>query len=232
MSNDFNQLIIRLISDRYDENSVSCIYNSPIVQYLVKKTKSANKGSKSRGGFGNLYAIYVLVEDYINKGYHNIGNYSQYEGAKFSYLLTRQRQLPFGSKLQNHALNHRFNEEFKKFFPTIELIPIIRDAENNHYWFNEQLLVLNCGGNFYNISNLIIEIINKYVDAKQKAMNSFLGKCEEMKLISTTNTRGVYEFIISLLDKNVDARLFEIVSYSILKYYYNDIKIYCTPFQS
>lgn len=34
------------------------------------------------------------------------------------------------------------------------------------------------------------------------------------------------DFIFSLLAPNVDARLFEIVSYSILKYYYRDIKIY------
>jgi len=226
MSNDFNQVIKNTISQIYGVNNVDIVYNMPIIQYLVKKTKSANKGSKSRGGFGNLYAIYVLVEDYIAKGYPNIGNYSKSEGAKFSFLLTRQRELPFGSKLQNHALNHRFNEEFKKFFPTIEIIPIIRDTKNNHYWFNEQLLVVNLGGKFYNIATLIIDIINKYVDAKQNAMNFFLGKCEEMKLISSTNSNEVYNFIVSLLDKNVDARLFEIVSYSILKYYYNDIKIY------
>lgn len=33
-------------------------------------------------------------------------------------------------------------------------------------------------------------------------------------------------FILSLLAPNVDARLFEIVSYSILKFYYKDIEIY------
>lgn len=34
------------------------------------------------------------------------------------------------------------------------------------------------------------------------------------------------DFITSLLAPNIDARLFEIVSYAILKYYYRDIKIY------
>jgi len=226
MSNDFSQIIRDIISQIYGIHNTDIVYNMPIIQYLVKKTKSANRGSKSRGSFGNLYAIYVLVEDYINQGYPNIGNYSQYEGAKFSYLLARQRELPFGLKLQNHALNHRFNEEFKKFFQTIEIIPIVRDVESNRYWFNEQLLIVNLEGKRNNIFTLILDIINRYIDAKQNATNLFLRKCEEMKLISNTNTNKVYNFIVSLIDKNVDARLFEIVSYSILKYYYHDIKIY------
>jgi hypothetical protein len=36
----------------------------------------------------------------------------------------------------------------------------------------------------------------------------------------------IFDFIVGLLDHNVDARLFEIVSYSILKYFYHDKKIF------
>ena len=32
---------------------------------------------------------------------------------RFSDLLDRQRELPFGQKLQNHALNHRFSRSQK-----------------------------------------------------------------------------------------------------------------------
>jgi len=226
MNNDFNKIIENIIIENFGYDDGKIIYNIPIIQYIINKTKSANKGSKSRGSFANLYAIYVLVEDYINKGYATNNDYINYEGAKFSTLYTRQRELPFGSKLQNHALNHRMNEEFKKFFPMLEIVPILRDSENNRYWFNEQLLLVNVGRNSYNVSSLIIEIINRYINAKQSAMTSFLNKCEEMKKISTTNINEVHSFIVSLLDKNVDARLFEIVSYSILKFYYNDIRIY------
>lgn len=35
-----------------------------LLQYLNIKTISASRGSKARGAFGNIYAIYVLVEDY------------------------------------------------------------------------------------------------------------------------------------------------------------------------
>lgn len=42
-------------------------YNSYLLQYLEKKTKSVDRSSKSRGSFANIYAIYVLTEDYIKK---------------------------------------------------------------------------------------------------------------------------------------------------------------------
>ena len=42
-----------------------------LLQYLDKKTQSVDKSSKARGSFANLYAIYVLVEDYIKNGYLN-----------------------------------------------------------------------------------------------------------------------------------------------------------------
>jgi hypothetical protein len=81
---------------------------SYLIQYLNQKTKSANRGSKTRGSFANLYAIYILVEDYINKEFlDGESNYSEYEGAVYTELFTRMRQLPFGKKRQNHALQYR-----------------------------------------------------------------------------------------------------------------------------
>ena len=49
-------------------------------------------------------------------------------------------------------LNHRLNEEFKKYFPMIEQIVIIRDTQTNKYWFNENLLVYEVGKTRLNIS--------------------------------------------------------------------------------
>ncbi|MGV2390860.1 MAG UNVERIFIED_CONTAM: hypothetical protein LVR29_29725 [Microcystis novacekii LVE1205-3] len=42
--------------------------------------------------------------------------YDEYQGAQYMTLFRRQRELPFGDKLQNHALNHRLNQEFNKYF--------------------------------------------------------------------------------------------------------------------
>jgi len=208
------------------------IYNSSqLLQYINKKTRSANKGSKSRSSFANLYAIYVLVENYIEKGFNKNDNYSSFLGATYTTLLERQRRLPFGSKLQNHALNSRMNEEFKTNFPLSEFIPILRNPETNKYWFNENLLKVTVSSFVYNISEAVIKIINEYIDVKMASFESFIKSCEKLKVISETVKNGeqldeIELFIVGLLSPSTDARLFEIVSYSILKYYYSDQIIY------
>lgn len=227
MSLSFDKVINHIIVENFGTENEKDIYEMPIIQYLIKKTVSANKGSKSRGSFANLYAIYVLVEDYIQNEFHiKFGEYRNYSGAQFSALFKRQRELPFGSKLQNHALNNRVNGEFQKYFKLLDTLPIIRDEETNNYWFNEKLLIKNIGDSTFNIAITIIQIIDKYIETKQDSMSRFLATCNEMKKISKTDTEAVHKFIISLLDYKVDARLFEIVSYSILKYHYNDTIIY------
>lgn len=199
------------------------IEESEIIQYLNIKTKSASKGSKSRGSFANLYAIYVIVEDYIKKGFHKNGKYSKYKGAIFTDLFRRQRKLPFGQKLQNHALNSRMNEEFKKYFPSSDFIPILRDLQTNRYWFNENLLKIKISGKEFNLAKPILKIINAYVEAKKSAFDKFIKFCETAHKLKK---QELVEFISSLLEPSVDARVFEIVSYSILKYYYHDKQIY------
>ena len=49
-----------------------------------------------------------------------------------------------------------------------------------------------------------------------------MKSCEALQVIENTSPIEVENFIIGLLAPNVDARLFEIVSYSILKFYYHD----------
>jgi hypothetical protein len=135
----FTETIRGVLLGHFGEAGVEIFEKGTLLQYINLKTKAANRGSKSRGSFGNLYAIYVLVEDYIGKGFHKQGDYSKYNGAVFSTLFKRQRELPFGAKLQNHHLNHRLNEEFKKFFPSCQFLPIMRDPGTNRYWINTKL---------------------------------------------------------------------------------------------
>ena len=87
----FTEVIFDILNQYFDKNAEDIFQNSPLLQYLNIKTKSANKGSKSRPSLGNHYALYVLVEDYINKGFYNQNIYEEYEGAKFSDLLRGQR---------------------------------------------------------------------------------------------------------------------------------------------
>lgn len=227
MESTFESYIKDYLCKKYGKDANLLFSQSYILQYLVHKTVSANKGSKARGSFANLYAIYVIVEDYLSHNFDKTGNYSAYEGAQFSVLFKRQRELPFGAKLQNHALNSRMNEEFLKFFPTQSgMPPIMRNLETQRYWFNENYLKICVGSKSYNIAQDIINIIDHYVEVKQDTFKQFIRQCETLQNIDTTNTIAIVDFILSLLAPNVDARLFEIVSYSILKYYYKGIEIY------
>lgn len=218
----FTDKIISILDRNTQGRGQEILNKSEIIQYLNIKTKSANRGSKSRAGFANHYAIYVLIEDYINGGFDQKSNYSDYQGAKFSDLFRRQRELPFGSKLQNHALNHRLNEEFKKYFPSSDHLPIIRDAESNRYWINEKLIVFGS----VNLAQAIKEIIEAYVKAKQSAFSEFMAYCQEIIDIQDKSPEKAIKFIKELFRPNVDARVFEISSFAVLKQYYADQTIY------
>lgn len=226
MEKQFAQIINEILKARFKNHASDILEKSPLLQYISIKTRSANKGAKARGSFASLYALYVVIEDYLKKGFDKKQNYSKYGGAEFTKLLKRQRKLPFGSKLQNHALNNRMNSEFQKFFPNSQYTPILRDLETNKYWINENLLNIKLGKNIFNIARVIIKIIDTYAQTKRNAFEQFIQTCLELQDIQKQNPQDVEQFILNLLAANVDARLFEIVSYAILKFYYHDQKIY------
>lgn len=225
-SHIFTSEIKKILSETFNDRSDLVFQSSPILQYLNIKTKSAVSGSKSRGSFGNIYAIYVILEDYINKGYDKNKDYKNYGGAKFSDLFRRQRELPFGRKLQNHALNHRLNEEFKRYFPTCNYLPVTRDVETNRYWFNENLIIAHIDKDKYNLAKVILKIIDKYMETKQESFQKFIKTCEDISKLEKSDKTTAVKFIQSLIAPNMDARIFEIVSYCILKYYFYDQKVY------
>ena len=158
--------------------------------------------------------------DYLEKGFGGKSDYAEYEGAQFSKLFKRQRELPFGSKLQNHALNHRLNEEFRKYFSSEDALPIIRDVSSNRYWINEKLLKITIGNTYVNIASSVLEIIKAYVDARMLSFNAFMDECAQLFEIERKDTVSAISFIKKLLIPN--ARIFEIVSYAILKQYYSE----------
>ena len=226
MEHDFTPVISKALTRHFGIAAQDLFEKSPLLQYINLKTVSATRGSKARSSFTNLYAIYVLVEDYVAHGFHKKGDYSKYDGAQFSKLFKRQRELPFGSKLQNHGLNDRLNGEFRKFFPQVDAQPILRVVETRRYWINRKLIVLSLGRKSYDIAQAIIEIIDAYAKAKQASFVGFIKTCEQPRDISKRKNEKVEEFVLGLLAPNVDARIFEIVSYSILKYFYHDQTVY------
>jgi hypothetical protein len=226
MEHEFTPVISKVLTERFGGAAQDLFDKSPLLQYINLKRVSATRGSKARSSFANLYAIFVLVEDYIEHGYHKKGDYSKYEGAQFSKLFKRQRELPFGSKLQNHGLNDRLNGEFRKFFPQVDAQPILRVVETRRYWINQKLVVLSLGKRKYDIAEAVLEIINAYAKAKKASFAGFIKTCEQLQVISRQKHDKVESFILGLLAPNVDARIFEIVSYAILKFFYHDQTVY------
>ena len=221
----FTAKILEILKQYVGEYALDVLQGSPLLGYLNSKTKSANSGSKARGAFANHYALYVIIEDYLAKGFFN-GNagypYTKYEGARFTDLLRRQRQLPFGAKLQNHAFNSRLNDEFKKFYPTLGKQPIIRDVKKQRYWIQDDLLQVqirqkNGKDVIYNIAPAIIDIIDVYVATKMAAFEEFLNTCRKIAELGESNPEQAIDFVIQQLKPSVDARVFEIVSYAVLK---------------
>ena len=183
MEHEFTQQIQTILHSDFGDVAGDILETSELLQYLNIKTRSATRGSKARGSFANLYALYVLIEDYINHEFDEKGDYSNYQGVAFTDLFERQRELPFGSKLQNHALNHRMNSDFRKYFPQTEYIPILRDVETRRYWINENLLRISVMGDSYNIARSIVSIVDRYIEAKRSAFEAFIQTCERLKRI-------------------------------------------------
>ncbi len=225
----FTSTIIEVLQKHFGEYAKEVFSASPILGYLNNKTKAANKGSKARGAFANHYALYVVVEDYINNGFADgkaANQYSTYQGARFSDLFKRQRELPFGAKLQNHALNSRLNDEFRKFYPTVGKPPIVRDVESQRYWIQEDLLQVQIRhkdgtDHTYNIAHAVIAIIDAYVATKKAAFEGFLEACRQIAELGKVDPQKAVDFVVQQLKPNVDARVFEIVSYAVLKAKYH-----------
>lgn len=221
MRHAFTPKIMEILEGEFGDLAQEVFDKSPLLQYLNIKTKSAERGSKSRSSFGNLYALYILAEDYARKGYATSNGYSDYEGAKFTDLMSRQRELPFGSKLQNHPLNSRLNEEFRKYFMAFNATPVIRDLETTRYWINESLIVIPVSEQrSVNLAASVLSIIDAYVVAKRAHFDAFIETCRKIQSLQTSEPDEALEFVQSLLRANVDARLFEIVSFAILKCFY------------
>ena len=75
---DFTNTILSQIKGNLKLDGRDVLQVSPLLEYINIKTKSANRGSKARGSFANLYAIYVLVEDYIKVVFENKKEYKKY----------------------------------------------------------------------------------------------------------------------------------------------------------
>jgi len=220
MTHPFTVIILTVLEKHFGENAKTIFELSPLLGYINQKTRSANRGSKSRSSFANLYALYVLIEDYLAHGFDKKAGYAKYEGADFSPLLKRMRELPFGQKLQNHALNNRANDEFHKYYPDDDRRPILRKVDLQKYWMNESLLIVEISGTRHNIAKAVLDIVEAYVATKRQSFEQFIRDCKSLKKASETRDDSLIQFVRSLIAPERDARIFEIVSYALLRSFY------------
>lgn len=209
-----------ILKENFEENVVSEIRKNDLINYINDKTTAFNKNSKARANYGALYAIYVLVEDYISKNFQMPDfNYGEYEGAQFQALINRVRSLPYGKRIQNHYLNNRVNSEFNKKYSESEDI-IIRDQQLQRYWINDSLLNVDN----IDISETVIQIIDKYISLRNSNFEAFREMIYKLK--EDNDISEVLNFINENISETADARRFEIISFAILKNYYQGMEVW------
>jgi len=95
MQHNFTKEITDILETNFGKSANEIFQKSELLKYINRKTVSAHRGSKARGSFANLYAIYVLVDDYLAKKFDKKGKYSDYEGAIYTSLKSKMNALPF-----------------------------------------------------------------------------------------------------------------------------------------
>ena len=190
---------------------------SLLIQYLDKKSGAIHGTAKTRRSLANYYAIYSILNFYVDEFFSNPDKYREFEGYEYTKLFAFYRGLYGGSKLQNHALNSRVNGEFKnKVHADKDLIIINNGKYTLHIDF---LYAMD-----EDISRAAKEIIERYVCLlmeKDYALLTALAAIEQTKSIEEKKQR-----ISDLLTEDAEARIFEIISFSILKSHYKTQKIY------
>lgn len=206
-----------LTKDYPDE--YQAIYNdSMLLQYLDKKMKAVHGDSKTRRSLANIYAIYSILHFYQNDFYNQPNKYRKFGGYDYMRLFNFYRGLYGGSKLQNHALNSRVNGEFKNKFPSISNDLIIVD--NGKYLLHIDYLYVNK----HDISKTCCKVIEKYVELLMAKDHALLNILRHMKELTDYSKKK--QQINDLLTEDTEARIFEIISYAILKTHYSNIKVY------
>lgn len=212
------QFVKEILETEFAGNYQFIYDNSYLIQYLDKKMKAVHGSSKSRRSLANIYAIYSILYFYTSNYYNKPNEYRKFGGFDYMQLFNFYRELYGGSKLQNHALNSRVNGEFKNKFKSIKNDLII--INNGKYLIHIDYLYIEKT----DISKVCCKIIERYIELlikKDHALIEILQNLQEETLYS--NKRNT---IKTLLSDDAEARIFEIISYAILKNHYKNIKVY------
>ncbi len=208
-----------ILQKHYGNDYEKIFDKSPLFQYLDFKMSAIYGNVKSRRSLANIYAIYSILHFYVQDFFDKKEKYKDFEGYEYTKLFRFYRSLYGGEKLQNHALNSRVNGEFKN--------KIVRENENALIIINNGKYLLHIQYLYVNetdISKLALQIIETYIKLLQNKDTSLIATLET--LLNNSNYDEKLQILKSLLQDDCEARIFEIISYAILKNHYKSVKIY------
>lgn len=209
---------IRDTINKYFPGKANEIYeNSPLIQYLDMKSGAIHGAAKTRRSLANYYAIYSILNFYVEDFFNKPDEYKEFGGYEYTKLFTFFRSLYGGRSLQNHALNSRTNGEFRNKAHSDKDLIIIN---NGKYSLHIDFLYVHGK----DISRVAKEIIETYVRLLMEKDSTLLSVLVGMENANTTEEKKSQ--INKLLTENAEARIFEIISYAILKSHYKTQKIY------
>lgn len=208
----------KILIEEYGENYQLIYDKSFLLQYLDKKMGAVHGDSKTRRSLGNIYAIYSILNFYKDDFYKQAEKYRNFSGYDYTKLFNFYRSLYGGSRLQNHSLNSRVNGEFKNKFSNI-LNDLILGYDGKYLIHIDYLYVEG-----KDISKTCCKIIEKYI-------NLIVEKdCSLVQILKSIEKSSNYEVkkqkLNDLLNEDAEARIFEIISYAVLKNHYRNIKVY------
>lgn len=210
--------VAEILKAEYPDNFQHIYDHSPLLQYLDKKMKAVHGNSKTRRSLANIYAIYSILHFYQEDFFEKRDQYLRFQGYDYMKLFKYYRGLYGGNKLQNHALNSRVNGEFRnKIDGCVDDLIIIN---NGKYLIHVNYLYVDG----HDISRVSCKIIKKYVsllEEKDTALINILHDLNELTLYLEKK-----EKINALLTEDAEARIFEIISYAILKNHYKNTMVF------
>ena len=207
-----------ILKREYSQDFQKVYDNSPLLQYLDKKMKAVHGNSKTRRSLANIYAIYSILYFYQNDFYGKKEEYRRFDGYDYMKLFNYYRSLYGGSKLQNHALNSRVNGEFhNKIKDVVNDLIIIN---NGKYLIHIDYIYVEG----HDISKVTCKIIERYVELLMAKDHALINILEELRNLDDYSEKKAK--INALLTEDAEARIFEIISYAILKNHYKNVTVF------
>ena len=207
-----------ILKEEYPMDFQKVYDNSQLLQYLDKKMKAVHGNCKTRRSLANIYAVYSILHFYQEDFYQDKNGYKEFDGYDYMRLFTYYRNLYGGGKLQNHALNSRVNGEFRNKFSNFKKDLII--VNNGKYLIHIDYIYAEN----HDISRVCCKIIEKYIELLMKKDHELLKLLSEVQKITDYAKKKMK--IKELLTEDAEARIFEIISYAILKNHYKNITVY------